>query len=175
MRRGPIILITTVLVLAGCLVLVLDLPKLGTAPVTRLGIAPQVPTLLLVDARGAEYDALWGSWSGAPGDSLVQGPLILHVLPSAPQTFTVDFLGPAFVGEVDPSWSVPVTNNTQFAKWTVSRNESCGEVPGWPSPPSDSITFDSGALATCVAFRILRLPDTLPAQTYSVEYTLDVR
>lgn len=123
---------------------------------------------------------LWGMWSAQPGASDVASTNYLRLVNTgdlAAPRIVVD-LADAFVGTTDPSFSIPVATNVQFAWFedltpaTSAPREGAFTFAPANAEGSVTVSFTGKGSIVYVAYRIVELPDVLPAQDYGISFTV---
>lgn len=135
-----------------------------------------------VGAAGApQVGAAWGGWTAAPGAQNVESVNYLKLVNDGDRpdaAVVVDFTEPAFAGAQDPSFSIPLNGNVQFAWWEDATPANTAPSEGTftfgptSAEGSTTVTFTGKGNVIYVAYRVVSLPKPLPAQAYGASFTV---
>lgn len=133
-----------------------------------------------VDAAGAALPGQnWGAWTAEAGATHVESANWLKLVNTGalPGSAVVIDFADAFVGAEDPSFTIPVAGNVQFAWFEDATPAATAPSEGtfaWAAASAEgavTVTFTGTGNAIYVAYRVAKLPDVLPVQSYGISYT----
>lgn len=134
-----------------------------------------------VDASGAPLPgARWGQWNAVPGASNVASANYLKLVNDGDldaAVVVVSFSEAAFVGVDDRNFSIPISGNVEFAFFEDATPALTSPQEGtfaFAPAPAGAVTvpFTAKGNVVYVAYRVVKLPDVLPAQAYGTAYTV---
>lgn len=134
-----------------------------------------------VSASGAALPGQnWGQWTAAAGASNVASSNYIKLVNTGDvgASRVVIDLASGFVGATDANFSIPADNNVQFA-WcedttpATSAPSECTFSFGPASPDATAtVQFTGKNNVAYVTYRIVKLPDVLPVQSYGISFTV---
>lgn len=134
-----------------------------------------------VDAAGVALTGKnWGEWEAEPGARGVASTNYIKLVNTgdlAATSVVIDFAS-AFVGATDPTFSIPVASNVEFAWFedttptTSAPNEGTFSYAPANAEGAVTVAFTAKSNVIYVAYRIVELPDVLPIQSYGIAYTV---
>lgn len=157
------------------------------------GVSATLPVTLtrfnLITVSGAPVDLQgapllgqnWGMWSAQAGAEDVASTNYLKLVndgddPAA--RVVIDFTETAFRGASDANFSVPLDGNVQFAWFEdvtpllTAPAEGALDFGATSSSGGVTLTFTGKGNVIYVAYRLVKLPDVLPVQSYGSTFTV---
>lgn len=152
----------------------------SSVTLTRFSLITVSPTP--VGANGTpQAGAAWGGWSAAPGAQNVQSANWLKLVNDGDKpdaAVVIDFTEASFAGRQDPSFSIPLNGNVQFAWWedktpgTTSPSEGTFTFGPTSAEGTTTVSFTGKGNVIYVTYRVVSLPKPLPVQTYGASFTV---
>lgn len=146
----------------------------------------EATTVLHVSANPVTADGTpaltssWGGWNAEAGQTNVAATNYLKITNAgtrADPRAVIGFSGGAFGGTEDGTFSIPITNNVQYAWWEDTTPGSTAPNEGtysWRPVSASSVTiqFTAPGNVIYVVYRIAQMPDILMAQPYAAAFTV---
>lgn len=152
----------------------------GTAKSTTVEVFSELTIASApVDANGNPTANNWGLWSATPGAANTEGTNLVKIVNTgqkADARVVIDFTESAFTSP-DPDFpGIPLDNNIQFATCEVASSSTAPSTCSFTfgatsSSGSVAVQFSGLGKAIFVKYRVLEMPQVLPAGSYGASYT----